>query len=88
MTSVYKPFSKDICRLISAAVVSQEFCELLLTNPNLALNIGYNGETFDLPPEERMLVLSIQAESLQDFAKQLTNYQTKSDRRNHRNEGE
>jgi hypothetical protein len=59
-------------RLITAAVVNQEFCNLLLTDPGMAVATGYNGEAFHLATEEQELVLSIRATSLADFAKQLT----------------
>ena len=63
---------KELSRLITAAVVNQEFCSLLLANPAVAVATGYNGEPFDLAMEEQELILSIRATSLADFAKQLT----------------
>jgi hypothetical protein len=54
-----------------AAVVDQEFRDLLLTDPARALAAGYKDEVFNLSPEEEALVLSIQATSLADFAMQL-----------------
>ena len=63
---------REISRLLTAAVVNQTFCHLLLTNPASALAKGYNGEGFKLGREERDRVLSIQARSLADFALQLT----------------
>jgi hypothetical protein len=63
---------EEISRLISAAVVSQEFCNLLLVNPALAMAKGYRGESFRLAAEDQELVLSIRATSLSDFALQLT----------------
>jgi hypothetical protein len=62
------PSSANISRLISAAVINQRFRKLLLTNPEMALVSGYNGESFRLEREEKELVLSIQATSLSDFA--------------------
>ena len=58
----------EMSRLVSAALVDQGFCRLLLSNPLAALSRGYNGETFDLSAVERSFVLSVQAESLTDFA--------------------
>jgi hypothetical protein len=66
------PNGKELSRLITAAVVSQEFCHLLLTDPAVAMSTGYNGQSFQLAIEEEELVLSIRATSLADFAKQLT----------------
>jgi hypothetical protein len=63
---------REISRLLTAAIVNQSFCHLLLTNPASALAKGYNGEAFRLEHEERDRVLSIQAHSLADFALQLT----------------
>jgi hypothetical protein len=64
--------AKELSRLINAAIVSKEFCELLLTNPARALASGYHGEWFHLTPEEQKLIFSIHASSLEDFAMQLT----------------
>ncbi len=61
----------EFSRLISAAVVSQEFRNLLLANPAAALAAGYNGELFYLTLEQRQLILSIRASSLAGFAMQL-----------------
>lgn len=55
-------------KLLAAAVVNKKFCDLLLTNPQAALNNGYNGETFHLQEEDQRLVLSIRAGSLAEFA--------------------
>jgi hypothetical protein len=63
---------KELSRLISAAVVSREFCNLLLADPAVALATGYNGEAFHLAIEEQELITSIRATSLADFAQQLT----------------
>ena len=63
---------KELSRLIAAAVVNRQFCNLLLANPAMALATGYNGEVFHLASEEQELVASIRATSLADFAKQLT----------------
>ncbi len=63
---------KGLSRLLTAAVVNREFCSLLLANPAMAVATGYNGEPFDLAAEEQELIVSINATSLADFAKQLT----------------
>jgi hypothetical protein len=63
---------RELSRLLSAAVVNQRFCRLLLSNPATALATGYNGESFRLAKEEKDLVLSIQAKTLEDFARQIT----------------
>ena len=66
------PYNGGLSRLVTAAVINQKFCDLLLTSPTTALASGYSGESFDLTPEERELVLSIRASSLTDFAVKLT----------------
>ena len=43
--------NREFSRLISAAVVNQRFCNLLLINPMIALSTGYNGESFHLTAE-------------------------------------
>ena len=65
----------ELSRLISAAVVNKRFRDLLLRNPEEALEAGYQGEAFMLASEERALITSIQATSLADFAMQLVNHQ-------------
>jgi hypothetical protein len=67
--------SSAISRLISAAVVNKRFRDLLLRDPNQALEQGYQGEIFPLDYHERHLVLSIQADNLRDFALQLNSHQ-------------
>jgi hypothetical protein len=71
---------KDLNRLITAAVINKEFCNMLLTNPERAVASGFNGESFALETEEQNLVKSIRAASLPEFAMQLANLQeSKSD---------
>ena len=61
----------EISRLLAAAVVNQQFCHLLLEDPALALKTGFQGETFSFNNEERSLIQSIRADSLEDLANQL-----------------
>lgn len=63
--------STEINRLLTAAVVSRRFCQLLLANPVAALTAGYRGESFRLNADEMRRVTAIRASSLQDFAQQL-----------------
>jgi hypothetical protein len=60
-----------ISRLLTAAVINEKFCKLLLSDPTKALGNGYNGETFQLSKDERDQILSIKATTLTDFAKQV-----------------
>ena len=63
--------SAGLNRVIAAAVVNRQFCDMLLKDPRAALQKGYLGETFTITAEERALIVSIRAESLSDLAKQL-----------------
>lgn len=61
-----------LSRLFEAAVVNRQFCQLLLSQPETALRQGYLGNKFDLTLEEQTLIISIQANSLPDLARQVT----------------
>lgn len=63
--------SSGISRVFAAAVVNQQFCSILLDEPQTALQNGYLGETFSLSRDERDLLISIRANSLADLAKQV-----------------
>jgi hypothetical protein len=63
--------SPALSRMFAAAVVNQQFCEMLLNNPREALRKGYLGETFALTQTESELVMSIRAKSLSDLARQV-----------------
>lgn len=72
MTTLRSPNgSSELSRLIAAAIINQKFRELLLKDPLLAMEAGFNGEAFHLDPDYLELVLSIRAQSLSDFASQL-----------------
>jgi len=57
--------------MLTAAVVSRRFCNLLLSDPYVAVQSGYNGKSFALSQNELAVVLSIDATSLTDFTTQL-----------------
>ena len=57
--------------LFAAAVVSQSFCNMLLSNPVQALKQGYQGRTFGLSAEDASLIASLNARSLTDLAQQV-----------------
>jgi hypothetical protein len=57
--------------LFAAAVVSSTFRELLLKDPEQALKQGYMGQEFSLSPEDASLIVSINAASLPDLARQV-----------------
>ena len=62
---------KSLNQLLCAATVNRRFRETLLRNPAQAIAAGYFNHTFALTPEERELVVSIQAQRLEDFAAQV-----------------
>jgi hypothetical protein len=61
----------EISRLLAAAVVNPSFCDRLLVDPRSAIDDGYHGENFYLSDAERYSVLSIHADTLADFARQV-----------------
>ena len=61
-----------LSKLFEAAVVSRQFCQLLLSQPERALQQGYLGIPFDLTPDEQSLIVSIRANSLSELAQQVT----------------
>jgi hypothetical protein len=64
----------EINRLLAAAVVSRQFCALLLSDPARAIAQGFAGEQFFLSPDEYNFILYAQRSSLQEFARQLCEY--------------
>ncbi|MBL8099461.1 MAG: hypothetical protein JNK81_09775 [Anaerolineales bacterium] len=71
MTSSSISTSNGLTRVFAAAVVSRQFCKMLLSDPITALQNGYLGETFRLSNEEHNLLISIHAENLADLARQV-----------------
>jgi hypothetical protein len=69
-------FSPDLSRLFAAAVVSPDFCQTLLHDAAAALATGYMGHSFALSAAEESLVLSIEANTLADFADQVVTGKT------------
>ncbi len=66
-----KQSRSGLSSLFAAAVVSKGFCEMLLKDPEKALRQGYLGKGFDLSPEDASLIVSLNAKSLADLAKQV-----------------
>lgn len=54
-------------RLLAAALISSQFCNLLLKDPARALQQGFAGEHFTLSNDEQNFILSLRAGSLQEF---------------------
>jgi hypothetical protein len=57
--------------ILTAALINRRFRQMLLTNPNLALTIGYREEPFVLSAAEKEIILSVRATTLVDFARGL-----------------
>ncbi|MDD3828569.1 MAG: hypothetical protein PHY79_21610 [Anaerolineae bacterium] len=62
---------KSLNQLLCAATVNGRFREMLLRDPAQAIAAGYFDHSFCLTPEERDLVVGIQAGKLEDFAAQV-----------------
>jgi len=62
---------KSLNQLLCAATVNGRFREMLLRDPAQAIATGYFEHSFCLTPEERDLVVGIQAGKLEDFAAQV-----------------
>jgi hypothetical protein len=60
-----------INKMFAAAIVNNQFCQLLLNEPKIALRQGYLGDAFDLTFEEQALIVSIRAKSLPELAQQV-----------------
>jgi hypothetical protein len=64
--------SRESLRVLSAAVVSSRFRQMLLTDPRRAIISGYAGEKFHMDESEIDWMSSIRAESLAEFAQQMS----------------
>ena len=58
-------------RLFAAAVVSDQFRETLLNQPEEALANGYLGQTFSLTDQEKTILKSVRADTLADLAQKV-----------------
>ena len=63
--------SKELSRILTAAVINHNFRNALLKNPILAVNDGYGSEHFQLHTGEKERLMTISATSLSEFAQQL-----------------
>jgi hypothetical protein len=57
--------------VFAAAVVNQNFRKMLLNEPARALKQGYLGKSFALSQEDASLLVSLNAKTLPDLAKQV-----------------
>ncbi len=58
-------------RLFAAAVVSDQFRETLLREPETALARGYLGQPFALTDQEKRIIQSVRADTLTDLAQKV-----------------
>lgn len=58
-------------RLFAAAIVSDQFRETLLREPEAALANGYLGQTFALTDQEKTIIKSVRASTLTDLAQKV-----------------
>lgn len=59
---------REFNRLLTAAAVSHQFRERLLSDPARAVAAGFQGERFCLKPEDIQWLVSIQPSSLAELA--------------------
>lgn len=65
------PQRSGLHRLFTAAIVNSQFREKLLNEPEMALAGGYLGQPFALTEQERMIVSTVRARDLTDFAQKV-----------------
>ncbi|MEO5886953.1 MAG: hypothetical protein ABIQ77_04745 [Anaerolineales bacterium] len=58
-------------RLFAAAIVSDQFRETLLREPEAALASGYLGQMFALTDQEKTIIESVRANTLTDLAQKV-----------------
>jgi hypothetical protein len=58
-------------RLFAAAIVSDQFRDTLLREPETALTNGYLGQTFVLTDQEKTIIKSVRAKNLTDLAQKV-----------------
>lgn len=66
---------REYSRIMTAAVISERFRKLLLSNPEMAIKSGFNGEAFHLAADESRKISAIRAATLADFARQMNGFQ-------------
>jgi len=62
----------EFSRLLTAAVINGNFRQALLNNPGEAISSGFGGEAFNLGADVVKRLSSIRANSLAEFATQLS----------------
>ncbi len=65
----------ELNRLLCAAVVSKRFRNVLISNPEIAVSSGYQGESFNLSEEDRHWLFSLRPANLIDLAANVVTHQ-------------
>jgi hypothetical protein len=78
----YSSSNDEMNRLLCAAVVSKSFRSMLMTNPEIAVATGYQGESFNLSDEDRGWLTSIRPANLVDLAANLVAHQQNNQQEN------
>jgi hypothetical protein len=78
----YPSHNDELNRLLSAAVVSKSFRNMLLANPEIAVASGYQGEKFNLSAEDQSWLFSIRPANLVDLAASMVAYQQNTKQEN------
>jgi hypothetical protein len=74
----YPSTNDEMNRLLCAAVVSKSFRSMLISNPEIAVASGYQGESFNLSDEDRSWLFSMRPANLIDLAANMVTYQQKN----------
>jgi hypothetical protein len=70
---------KSLNQLLCAALVNNQFRELLLSEPAVAIDSGFLDNHFHLSPDEFNFIVNIHSSSLENMADQVHNYIQKVD---------
>ncbi|MHB8807168.1 MAG: hypothetical protein ACYC59_06260 [Anaerolineaceae bacterium] len=71
---VRKTKNTEISRILSAAVINEPFCQLLLDSPIHAIESGFHDEYFNVNAQELAKIEAIHASNLVDFATKISNF--------------
>ncbi len=74
----YPQSDDELNRLLCAAVVSKRFRNVLISNPEIAVSSGYQGESFNLSEEDRSWLYSMRPANLVDLAANIVTHQQES----------
>jgi len=62
----------ELERMVCAAAINEGFRQLLLADPVQAASAGFFGQSFQLVAEELALIADVRADTLQQFAEQVS----------------